>query len=112
VYHDCHHAHSFCQGSQALCHCQYDQTEKPINIEEMILLMKTITNIAMRLQCGSLGSVVREVAPRPFSGALGFSFCTFLWACWGIASETAAVFPVVTLLVECRGGISVKWGQE
>jgi hypothetical protein len=108
VYRDCHHAHSFCQGSQALRRCQYDQTEKPINIEEMILMMKIITNIAMRLWHGSLGLVIREVAPHPFSGALRFSFCTFLRACWGIASETAAVFSVVTLLVERWGGILVK----
>jgi hypothetical protein len=48
------------------------------NIEEMILMMKIITNIAMRLRHGSLGLVVQEVAPCPFSGALGFSFHTFL----------------------------------
>jgi len=50
--------------------------------------------------------VDQEVATRPFSGALGFSFHIFLGACWGIASETAVV---VTLLVEHRV-ISVKWG--
>lgn len=65
-----------------------------------------LTNTATHLRRESLGSVVREVATRPFSGAMGFSFCTFLRACWGIASETAAVFSVVTFLVE-RRGISV-----
>jgi len=60
----------------------------------------------MRLWCASLGLVVQEVATRPFSGALGFSFHLFLGACWGIASETAAVFSAVTLLAE-RWGISV-----
>jgi hypothetical protein len=66
--------------------------------------MKVITTTT-RLRRASLGSVVREVATRPFSGALGFSFRIFLGACWGIASETAAVFPMVTLTE--RRGISV-----
>jgi hypothetical protein len=69
--------------------------------------MKVITNMATRLWRASLGSVVREVATRPFSGALGLPF-RLLGACWGIASETAAVL-VGTLLAE-RRGISVNEG--
>ncbi len=66
-------------------------------------MAKVVTNRAMRVWHASLGSVVREVATCPFSGALGFSFCLFLGACQGIASETAAVFSAVTLLAEHRG---------
>jgi len=75
----------------------------------VILLAKVITNRATCLWHASLGLVVQEVATHPFSGALGFSFCQFLGACWGIASKIAAVFLVVTLLAE-HWGILVKWG--
>jgi hypothetical protein len=50
----------------------------------------------MRFWHAGLGSVVREVAARPFSRL-------FWGACWGIASETAALAE--------RRGISVKMGR-
>ncbi len=68
--------------------------------------MKVITNMATRLWHARLGLVVQEVATRLFSGTLGFSVWIFLGAFWGIASETAAVFSMVTLC----WGILVEWG--
>lgn len=51
--------------------------------------MKVVANTVWR---AGLALVVREVATRPVSEGLRFSFCMFLGPCWRFACETVAVF--------------------